>query len=472
MSDVAPPAPPLPRIPRWFIASLVSLTALLIVLGILRSNASTLRGDEIVTLFWNRESPGVGDLLLTGARGQVSPAPLYYLVDRVVDDAKDRFHYLGLMPSGYFRLPALLFTALLGAASAWLVALRLRRQEAAVSPVAYFLILCGVAAYWFQPKVLTFACLDRPYGLWNGLWLHALALLLARPGDKLALGILLTLLATTATAACFQILAIGIAFYGVHRWEGKAAGGILREGAFLLAAPALVGAYYALRSGSGGSDPRTFESDPLPNLLRFWLVTNLPAWIAAAAAAALILRRPKLREYALPVAAFAVLLMILPLIYTLARLKGYSSPSRQYIWTTTALPLVLFLAALGWTEIRGRRPAAPLAVILAAGLVVALATATFLRPPIQHDARRLACLEPGSPLLDLLQVERPLALAYPDAMGDIERKNIRLLWEWISTRYPDRPQGIRWVVIRDVDGSLVADPPQQGPELNRYDRFP
>src|SRR6187455_2162661 len=181
MSDVAAP---LPRIPRWFIVALVLLTALLIVLGIVRSNRSTLRGDEVVTLFWNRENPSVRDMLQGGARGQVSPAPLYYVVGRMADESKARVDYLGLRPSGYFRLPSLLFTAGLGAAAAWLIAQRLRRQEGPVSPVAYVLVLCGVAVYWFQPKVFSFACIDRPYALWNGLWLLSLALLFAAPDSK------------------------------------------------------------------------------------------------------------------------------------------------------------------------------------------------------------------------------------------------------------------------------------------------
>jgi hypothetical protein len=455
MSDVAAPRP---RIPRWFVVSLALLTALLIVLGIVRSNRSTLRGDEVVTLFWNRETPSVRDMIQGGARGQVSPAPMYYIVGRTVDDNKERVSYLGLSPSGYFRLPSLLFTAFLGAAAAWLIALRLRRQEAPASPIAYFLVLCGVAVYWFQPKVFSFACIDRPYALWNGLWLLSLALLFSAPDSKLGLGILLSLMATTATAACFQILAVGVAFYGIQRWEGKPAGRILREGAQTFSVPAVIAAYYALRSGFSGGDPRTFESDPIPNLFKFWLVTNLHAWVAAGLSCWLILRRPKLREYAAPIAAFTALLVIVPLIYSLARLKGYSSPSRQYIWTTTALPVALFLAALAWPELQGWKHAPKVAVLLAAGLAVGFSVATFFRAPARNDSRRLACLERGSPLEQCLRRERPDFLSHPDSLGEIERRNIDLLAEWIGVRYRDLPRGGGIAPLRDVDGRLVSDP--------------
>jgi hypothetical protein len=455
MSDVAAP---LPRIPRWFIAALVLLTLLLIVLGIIRSNRSTLRGDEVVTLFWNRESPGIGDLLRGGARGQVSPAPLYYVVRNVVDLSRVRLDYLGLNYSGYFRLPSLLFTAGLGAAAAWMIALRLRRQEAPVSPIAYFLVLCGVAVYWFQPKVFSFACIDRPYALWNGLWLLSLALLFAAPDSKLGLAILLSLMATTATAACFQILAIAISYYGVQRATGKPPRDALHEGALIFSGPALIAAYYALRSGSSAADPRTFENDPVPNLLKFWLVTNLHAWIAAGLSCLLILRRPKLRIYATPVVAFGLLLLIVPLIYSLARLKGYSSPSRQYIWTTTALPLALFLAALAWPELQAWRPAPKVAVVLAAGLLIGFSLATFLRAGARNDSRRLACLDRGSPLAELLRRQRPAGLAFDPHLGTIEISNIDLLAEWIRIRYLPLPGTNIVIPIRERNGELISEP--------------
>jgi hypothetical protein len=325
MSDVAAP---LPRIPRWFIAALVLLTALLIVLGILRSNRSTLRGDEVVTLFWNRQNPSVGNMLRGGARSQVSPAPLYYIVGRAVDEAKERVDYMGLRPSGYFRLPSLLFTAALGAGAAWMIALRLRRQEGPASPIAYVLVLCGIAVYWFQPKLFSFACVDRPYALWNGLWLLSLTVLLVRPEEHLAPAILLSLMATTAIPACFQILVTAIAFFVVRRLERRPDRRILRDAALIFTLPPLIGAYYALRPSSLEGEPGTFDSDRISGLARFWLVTNAHAWIAAAFCLTLVLKFPRLRQYATPVVAFSLLLLIVPLIFGLAMMKGYSTGGR------------------------------------------------------------------------------------------------------------------------------------------------
>lgn len=455
MSDVQAPAAPLPPIPAWFVVSLALLTALLIALGILRANRSTLRGDEIVTLLMNRNNGNLFEMARIGARGQVSPAPLFYILDRIVDDSRASVDYLGLRPSGYYRLPSILFTAGLGIAAAYLIASRLRRRP---EPAAYFLVLCGLAVYWFQPKLFSFASIDRPYALWNGLWLLSLALLLARPGARLALAIVLSLLATTASASCFQILAIGLALYGVRRFERKPVKEILREGAIILTVPALLSAYYALRSKSGEHGDTIITLTAAPNLLKFWLVTNLHVWIALTGCLVLMRVKPNLREFAVPVVALAVLFLIVPVIYGLAAWKGYSSPSRQYLWTTTALPLTLFLTALSWPELKSWKPAPAAAPIAAVGLVLAYSVATFFKAPERNDSRRLACLDPGSPLMQQLRHERPQFLRGAPDMNEIESKNVQLLAEWIRIRYHDLPWGNRDAPIRDVRGALVSEP--------------
>jgi len=454
MSDVAAP---LPRIPRWFILALALLTVSLIVLGILRSNRSTLRGDEVVTLFHNRKNPGIGEMLRGEPGIQVSPAPGYYVLGRLVDEARTRVDYLGLRPSGYFRLPSQLFTAFLGAAAAGLVASRLQSRSGPESRIAYFLVLCGIAVFWFQPKVFSFACIDRPYALWNGLWLLTLAWLLARPESRIGLGILMTLMATTATAACFQILAMGVAFAIVRRLEGRSAKQIARDGALLFSIPAAVGLFYALRSTSEDFEIYSAQTAMLREQLRYWFVTNLHAWILAALGVVLVWRRPSLRAYAFPVLAFVVLLLLAPLLYSLASLRGFASPSRYSIWTTTALPLALFLAALGWPELGKGKAAAPVAVIFAAGLVAGFSIATFFRPPARNDSRLLTCLDPGSPLEQLLRTERPALLAFPSENARIEFLNLILIGEWIETRYRALPVGITVVHFLDSGGALIVE---------------
>ena len=465
MSQMAESPRPAPRPPLAFLITFGLMTFLFVTAGILRSNRSTLRGDEIVTLLWNRESQTPMEMLQEGAQFQTSPAPLYYLVDRTFDESRGRLNYLGLNYSGYYRLPSLLCTAGFGLAALMLLASRLRGEGAQTGPMPWFLAVCGVGAYWFHPKVFSFACIDRPYALWNGLWLLSLVWLLCRPRSRLGLAVLLSLLASTATAACFQILAVGVAFGVLRRLDGQAPKELIRDGLAIFSVPAFIGAYYALRSGQAGQNPLSDENFSLP---RFWLLTNLPAWLAVGVAGFLVVKRPKLRPLAAPVLAFAVLLLMIPLIYVLARSKGYGSPSRQYLWTATGIPLVLFVAALGWPEIKPWRRASILALLMGAGLVVGVSIATFRLAPARNDSRILACLDPAGPLRMLLRLERPRSFYHLPTLGPIEEKNVSLLAEWIRVRYWDLPIGTKVVVLSDAEGRLngtVADsPPGKWPE--------
>lgn len=444
MSDDAAPA----RLPAWFFVALTGLASFFLALGIVRADRTTLRGDECLGILQNRADPGALDLLLRGKPVQISPAPLYYIVHQIANAARAKVGYLGLSPSGYYRLPVLLLSAGLGVAAAIVVALRVRRTQPGAMPLV--LVLCAIAVFWFQPKSFAFAGLARPYGLWNGLWLLALALLLFRPKPGIA-AVVLSLTAATATGSCFQILALGIALVVVRRVEQRPWKDVLREGALLLGAPALIAAYYALRSPPFDMDDRE-PAEAASDFLKFWLITNLTTWAAAAQACALTLSRPKLRDYALPAAALAALVLLMPLIFGLTRLKGYTSPSRQYIWTGTAIPLLMMLGALAWSELRIRRTWGALAIVIA--LFFLAYTPLKLGP--RKDSRELACLRPDSDLMRLLKVEKPRTLRVRDSMKAIEQSNVFFIGEWIDVRYGDRLRGPQDILFADDHGRLEA----------------
>jgi hypothetical protein len=154
----------------------------------------------------------------------------------------------------------------------------------------------------------------------------------------------------------------------------------------------------------------------------------------------------------------------MPLIFTLAHARGYSMVSRQYIWTTTALPLALFFVALSWPELRPSRYLRVLAVAAAILIVAGNVYATFSQRPLRNDSRELALLDKDSPLMALLRTERPWGLAYPAGMESIERDNLRLIAEWIPVRYAARPAGTKVILVRDVNGQLRAEPMPEKPD--------
>jgi hypothetical protein len=450
--DVAVEHPP-SKLPAWFLPALALLTTTFFALGLHRANRSTLRGDEIVTLEGNWRGQSPGNLIVNGAAGQVSPAPLMYVADVVADRLRVPLRYLGLTPPGYARLPSLLFTSGLGFAAALVVALRIRQQEGGATALQYFLVLCGLAAFIFHLKVFAFAGIERPYGPWNGLWFVLLAWLLGRPPTPKGPLVLLSLLAATATAACFQILALGIALLVVRRVERRPLHDILREGSLLLALPALIGAYYALRSVDTGYEELTY-AEKMPHFLRFWLLSNLHVWIASGAMTFFALKRPPLRGLAIPAVALTALMGVMPLIFTLSHMKGYSLVSRQYIWTSAALPLALFFAAIAWPELNPNRHLRAIVIVAALAIVGGNVYATVSRPALRNDSRELALLKPGSPLMSMLETRRPVNLVYAQSLGEIEVRNLRLIGEWIRVRYAHLPCENESLRVVDSNGRL------------------
>ena len=442
---------PRPIFPAFVVAlSLLALASFAV--GLYRANRTTLRGDEIVTLTEYLRAESLRDLIVKGAVPQVSPAPLLYFADAALDSSRRRLNYLGLTPQGYMRLPSLVFTAGLGLAAALAVGFAIRRRNG--TALQYFFVLCGLAIFYFHPKVFAFAGTERPYGLWNGLWLFLLAWLLGRPPAPRVPLIALSLLAAAATAACFQILAIGIALVVVRRAEGRPAKEILKEGALLLALPAAIGVYYTLRSQEASYEELSY-GEKMPHFLRFWLLSNLHVWIAGGAMTWFALQRPSLRELAIPSVALTALIVVMPLVFTLSHMKGYTMVSRQYIWTSTAVPLALFFAAIAWPELKPSRYLRAVTVVAALAIVAGNLVATFNRP-LRNDSRHLALLAKDGPLMTTLRTERPNA--FLTNVEDIEWKNLRLLMEWIDVRYGHLPTGKIKFSIFDRNGRLEAVP--------------
>lgn len=439
-----------PRLPRWYPVALALLVLAFFALGLRRADRTTLRGDEIVSLTNNAHALSIRQMVFEGVPGQVSSAPLLYLADKAVHEMRASVGYFGLTPPGYYRLPSLLFVSALGFAAALMLGLHLRGG----TPAQFVLVLAGLAAFLFHPKMFAFAGTERPHALWNALWFLLLAVLLTRPGKPWAPMAILGVMAATATATCFQILAVGIALLLVRKTEGRPLTAILKEGVFLLAVPAAIGVFYAIQADKGKVEDLE-AGEVAPHFFRFWLWSNVHVWIACAAMIALLARRPKLRPFALPPVALTALIVLVPLIFALTYSRGFSLVSRQYLWTTTALPLAILFAAVGWKELEGKPGFGRLAVLAAVcfaggNLVVALA-----KPP-RNDSRELAFLKRGGPVMSELPVSRP-QFAYPRSMGEIEMTNLQLIAGWLRIRYEDVPVSDRVYLIKDVHGRLEAE---------------
>src|SRR6185503_12514900 len=198
-------------------------------------------------------------------------------------------------------------------------------------------------------------------------------------------------------------------------------------------------------------------AEKTPHFLRFWLLSNLHVWLAGGAMTFLALKRPALRDLAISPLALTALMLVMPLIFTLSHMKGYTMPSRQYIWTSTAVPLACFFAAIAWPELKPTRYLRVVAVVAALAVVAGNVVATFRRP-LRNDSRELALLAKDSPLMQLLRRARPRSIYYQSTMGMIEKRNVYLISDWLASQYDYSLPLEGTLVIREVDGKLIAEP--------------
>lgn len=269
------------------------------------------------------------DILLHGAKGQGSPAPLDYLVGKLFIDVKQAFN-IHLQDEVYFRLWPISVTVL----NVFFIAILFLKNIADKSlslPVEALLMAMVVMAgyaYLFSRMVYYYAIETRPYALWNALWMLSLGISLLNRKTNRLLVTILVLLALSATASLFQLGMMAVAFFFLE-WKRQSS---LSKGIFstvrVFILPLLVSFYYCLQAGewsvrgAGG----TFDG-----FMDFW--TNKAVLIPLMGSALVMcFVRLENRQYALAPLSALLLFLIGPMIFYITKLKGFFYVERQFIY--------------------------------------------------------------------------------------------------------------------------------------------
>jgi hypothetical protein len=434
------------------------LGAVWLVIAAVRAANEPLWLDEVFALQAYLRGGDVVSLVVDGARGESSPAPLDYLLLKGLHAARNTVRYLGLPPHVYYRLVALLST-LLAALVAFGFALSGKAQAGAASNRVAVRVLCIFAfvSFLLSPWVFPYADEMRPYGLWTALWLVAALSLVGKTKRARIVSILvLVLLAMTATAAVFQIAALAAAVFCVAVVERRSLAHAAAESATLFALPLGVSLFYCLKVGQLNCAAGETGWSRFPS---FWASHW---WIGAAglAAAALCLMRPQTHRFAVPPLGLAVFYLLGPVIFEATKLKGFFFTERQYVGYGATIPilcatcaLVVGAAPVVRTETLRAGLAVPLAILILLGTahaawrtigMLAREQATWRTARgIPGDSRRL--------LSGLLQRELPRAFCVPNDATPTALENVRLVAEWLPVRYRSLPVGER-VVLLDTRG--------------------
>ena len=298
-------------------------------------------GDEKYGLMTSVREFGYGHMLIHGAQGQGSPAPLDYIVLKVFDQMKERVGYLGLRPEVYFRLWAngitcfsVIFIGLFFGMGIF------RNKEGFLIKAAQaFLLLCVPFAYLFKTQVFYFAAETRPYALWNSMYFVVLGMLLFRDQRKprwILFGFLV-LLSFSATAVSFQLAAMILAFGLVRYWQERNFRLAVKEGAWLFTLPFIIVVYYCLKVGqwdtvSAGGTREEFY--------RLWTHNGTIAPMMLVVMGICFFCEAT-RKYALAPLAFLLVYLMGPFIFWMTWLKGFFFAHRQFIYYDLAVPVFL-----------------------------------------------------------------------------------------------------------------------------------
>jgi hypothetical protein len=438
-----------------FVILATSLAIVFVAAGLKRASRSTLWLDEVHALQQSRRGESYGRLLVRGPAGQMSPAPLSYVFEKILDDVRRPARYLGLSPFAYYRLFSIGPTALLGLLACFVVWTRIRRNAPGVYALQALLMAGSLGAFYFQHDVFHYATEMRPYALWNSLWFLALVLSTCRCSPPIQ-AVVLTLTAMAATATVLQIFALGLALAIVMRMEGAEWKKTFGQGLEILLVPSIVALYYSLRTAQWSFE--TYGS--WSGFLKFWLRSAFGFWIITGAACALVWAKRDLRRYAVGPTAMILLLLVGPVAFFAASQKGMVYSPRHYMYWGLAWPAALMVLALAAPAVlagraRNLRIAACILVVAVAALNI---TGGLKRRVKEYPPGRAgtAFLQAGSEIREFLRTERPAFIRHDPAMDPVLVYNLQLLAEWIPVSFPGAHSSGREVLIRQRGTELVA----------------
>jgi hypothetical protein len=409
--------------------------------------------DEYHSLDASIRSARLGQLIVAGAQGQGSPAPLDYLLVKGLDGARAAVRYFGLQPAAYYRLVAFAATLI----PAFLVGSIARSRWDFQSPPGIFvssLILFAVFAGLYRAMSTRYIVEMRPYAMWQGLWYLALVCFFSPRRLRAASVPVLCLLAFTATASLFQILALCVSFAAVRLALGDGQKQVAQEAACLFAAPACISLYYCLRTEHWPY--QAAEYGTWPTFLMFWCSKhNVLVLVSSVAATALAWHQPRTRAFAVPGLATAVLYLMGPFIFFLTRRQGFFFASRQYFYYELAFPIFFLTVARCYPALvpswrPGRLATLRTAVLAFAAFVAIRYCATGLAwvadafHPRDHGIG--VFVDPRGEVRKLLDSELPLAFVVSDRERSASA-NTRMVADWLPVQYPNLPQGRQVVLL-------------------------
>jgi len=293
--------------------------------------------DELFGIKHSARGSTFTRLISQGADGQGSPSPLDYLAVKILDQIRNDVHWFGLRPKVYYRLFAIVVTAL-GCfyIAGMLMFLILKNQESLWIKAVQLLLLLEVAfVFFFSEGVHYWAHQTRPYALWNTLWMVVLAMSFLKKLPNRVLITSLVVLSFSAIASIYQIGLMAIVYFFIDFEKGTAVKKRFKETLKVFGAPLMIIFYYAMHIGNWDYP---YDEGAWDRFIRFWL-SHIEILFLMGTAALLCFLKDENKKYAIAPLSSLLLYLIGPFIFVLTQMSGFFYDKRQFIYydLTTAI---------------------------------------------------------------------------------------------------------------------------------------
>ena len=323
-----------------FITISLAITVSFVQQCFVRAEHKDLWNDEIASLRNTCERPESTFLyiFLNGSPGQVSPAPLDYLLLKGFYEIREKVHSFGLSTNVYYRLNSIFSNVISGFVIVMILFWHVRKNMTNflvfVLQMVSLLLALGIYLYW--PFNFLYSVEMRPYALWNSLWFSSLALFLLYKGFRKPMAVLFIVLAMTVTASVYQLLSFILGFWIVKLLDREKWSSIFKITLKYFTAPMALNAYYYLlrRIHYGYAPEYSYE------FMHFWTHKEMIPILSVTGILMTIFFK-ELRHHLIIFSTILILYLMSPLINYISMAHGYFFSSRHYIYFDLIYPIFL-----------------------------------------------------------------------------------------------------------------------------------
>ncbi len=315
--------------------------------------------DESWSLEYSVQKSAYWDILVNGASGQLSPAPLDYVFLKVWDQLRGPLHSFGLPFNVYYRLHPIFSSLLSG-----LIVIFLIYFKPGQGKVNFFLkclqaglLLCALGDYYFRLHNFFFSIEMRVYALWNGLWFLTMVWYVCYPKAHRVLIILFSFLALTATVSIFQMFSFALSFMVVELMYKENFWDVVKKILKIFIFPGIICLYYILGKVGTYSHVSGQESfdQYLANFFQFWKAMRMVP-ILSFLGILMTVSYQKLRSHTVIFLTIFILYFISPIINYITISRGVYFTHRQYRYYELIFPVFMISLAVAvpfyWERIK------------------------------------------------------------------------------------------------------------------------